>query len=226
MVRKYFSVSKNVHKALEVYAEKTESTIKTSVERLIDLGLRYEKEAHRRPENEKIFDQRLSEFKYSVGRSVRTYLAVSPKTFDKVKEYSYKKELKMVEGTWRLLSIGMQYSLGDNPRNDPRFKIELEIVKSIEDHLEKKYGLPVEKYLNIKDSSLEDRVIQLLYQARMKSEGAYKRRRTSASTINVLSIMEAEYAAMLLGAQTMIEKLEKQNEILERKIAGMEKLLR
>ena len=132
----------------------------------------------------------------------------------------------MVEGTWRILSIGIQYSLGGNPRNDPRFKMAMEITKIIEDNLEKKYGLPVEEYLNIKGkSNREDRVIQMLQnEEKRKSERAYQRRSISDSTINVLSMMEAEYAAMLRGAQTMIEKLGKQNEILKRKIAGMERL--
>jgi hypothetical protein len=228
MARKYLSVSKTLHKALEMYAKDSKSTLKSAVERLIDLGLRFEREAQQRSENEKIFNQRLPEFQYTIGRPRRTYLAISPETYEKVKSYAERKQLKMVEGAWRLLFIGMQYSLEGNPRNDPEFKNAMEIGKIIEDHLEKKYGLPVAKYLNTEgQSSLEERLIKMLqHQARSITERGHQRNKISDSTINFIKIMEVKYAAMLLGAQQTIEKLEKRNEFLEREIARRGKVFK
>lgn len=226
IIRKYLSVSKRAHKTLEVYAKHSQSTLKSSVEHLIDLGLRYEREAHNRPENEKIFDKRLPEFNYTVGRSVRTYLAVSPRMYEKVKSYVDKKKLSLVEGTWRLLSIGMQYSLGGDPRNDPEFKLAMEIGKTIEDHLRNKHGLPVDKYMTSdSQSDLEERVIRMLqHQARSVTDRGYQKTEISDTQINYIKIMDAHYGTILQGAQQRIEKLEKKNELLEREIVRRDKL--
>ncbi len=225
MVRKYLAVSKRLHKALEVYAKHSQSTLKSAVEHLIDLGLHYEGEAHKRPENEKIFDKRLPEFHYTIGRSMRTYLAVSPRMYEKVRSYIDTKKLSLVEGTWRLLSIGMQYSLGGDPRKDPRFKSAMEIGSIIEEHLKKNHRLPVDKYLTAESqSNLEERVIRMLqHQARSVTGRGYQKNKISDTHIKM---MEAYYATILQGAQQRIEKLEKRNEFLEREIVRRGKVFK
>ena len=188
--------------------------------------MQYEKEAHRRPENAKIFDKRLPEFQYTVRKLERTYLAVSPQAFLKVKSYAGKKSLSMVEATWRLLSIGMQYNLGGDPRDDPRFEATMEITRQIESHLEKKYGVPIEKYLEAAgQTDLEDRVINILqYQSmRTKPRRAYPGRKGLDSAINVLNVMETTYMTMLLGAQKIIDELENKVEASESKLEQIDK---
>jgi hypothetical protein len=86
-----------------VLSQRPKTTIKDKVEPLFETGLCYERIAHRRPENVKIFDHCLPEFQYAVSKQIRTYLAVSPQVYEKVKSYADKKGLTMVEATWRLI---------------------------------------------------------------------------------------------------------------------------
>ena len=132
----------------------------------------------------------------------------------------------MVEATWRLLSIGTQYIYSGDSRKDPRFEATVEIIKQMESHLEKKYGVPVKKYLKaVGQTGLEARVIDILQNQSMNTmpERA-NRRRMSDSTLDILSKMEVKYMTMLLGAQKIIAELERKNEALKHKLAQMDKL--
>jgi len=226
MTRKFVSISKSLHKAVVLYAKSSNLTIKSAVEQLINIGLRYEKKSRQRPESKMIFDQRLPEFRYTVKKSERTYLAVSPKTYARVKSYSFKKGLTMVEGMWWLLFIGQQYSLVGDPEKDPEVTIIMDIQKKIEKKLAKIYGLPIDKYLNTEgQDNLEDMVLANLNKGETKKiRKRYSRIKLSDSTFKILMVMENKYVIMLRGIHRMVDELEKKNRVLERKIVQLEKL--
>jgi len=210
---------------LNVLSQRPKTTLKDKLDHLVETGLRYERIAHRRPENVKIFDQRLPEFQYTVSKQNRTYLAVSPHVYEKVKSYADKKGLTMVEATWRLISIGTQYVFNGDPENDPRYEVVTDITKQILDNLKKKYGLPFEKYLEAAGPNyLHDRVIETLQYQSMstKPRKSYPRRRVD-SALNVLNVMETTYMIMLLGAQKIIDELKRKVEALESELIQMDK---
>ena len=226
MYRKYLAVSKNVHMVLSVLSQHPKTTIKDKVEHLVETGLRYDRIAHLMLENVKIFDQRLPEFQYAVSKQNRTYLAVSPQVYEKVKSYANTKGLKIVEATWRLISIGTQYMFNGEPENDPRYEVVTNITKQIIDNLKRRYGLPFEKYLEAAGPNyLHDRVVETLqYQSmRTKTRRPYPRRRGIDSALNVLNVMETTYMTMLLGAQKIMDELENKIEALANKLEQTDK---
>ncbi len=143
--RKYLVTSKNVREVIKVTASLRKRTMIEFLGHLIDVGLRYEKEALRRERYARLF-QPLHHFEYVVGRTDKTYLAVSNGVYDKVKVYAKKNGLKLVEAVWRLLTIGLLYEYGGNPRSNPLFAPYRDIYKTLMERAIEKHPEMADKF--------------------------------------------------------------------------------
>lgn len=213
--------SKSVRNVIKVTAYHRKRTMIEFLGHLIDVGLRYEKEALRRERYARLF-QPLHHFEYVVGRADKTYLAVSSDVYDKVKAYATQNGLKLVEAVWRLLTIGLLYEYGGNPRSNPLFAQYRDIYKTLMERAIEKHPEMADKLL-LDTETLAIKMIDkkkvsrrygvtLLERSRLKRQMDLVEKRLSHA-MKKIQILEAENTKLKkkIAEQIPVETQEKVN---------------
>jgi hypothetical protein len=119
--RRLLVTSKNLRQVIKATAKYWKLSMSSLISELIDRGLKYEGQALKRAINAPLF-KRPPNIEYTVKRRNRTYLSVPEDVYAKVQAYARKKKLKLVEATWTLISVGLQYKLGGDTRSRKDFE--------------------------------------------------------------------------------------------------------
>ena len=214
-VRKYLITSKAVRLVIKTIAINMNMTISAITQNLIDIGLRYEDEAHRREINATLF-KRPPNIKYVVSRPEKTYLSISDDVYQKVKAYAQKKGLKLIEASWRLLAIGFQYDFGGDPRLHPAFLHLKEIQQLITDNIRKKKSNIADEYLSDPETWAIDKIDEIDYPRQRRI--IQRRRDGLLSKINKLERQKKLSEDLLFGMFKMIQALSSENAALKQKL--------
>jgi len=182
---------------------------------LINIGLRYEDEAHRRKINASLF-HRPPNIKYVVARSEKTYISVSDEVYQKVKAYAKKKGLKLIEASWRLIAIGLQYDIGGDPKSNELFATFAEIHRTITDTARKRKGNIADEYLMDPETWALDRFDEVIGPERRRI--IRQQRGVPLSVVNKLDRQKKLREELLVGAYKFIEALRAENALLKQKL--------
>ena len=213
--RNYLITTKKTRSVIKLVASLRNVTTYALVQYLIDTGLRYEGEAHRRKINAPLF-QRPPNIKYVVARSEKTYLAVSEEVYQKVKAYAQEKGLKLIEASWRLLAIGFQYDIGGAPRINPLFATSEKIYRTITDKVRKRKVNIADEYLVDPETWAIDRVDEI---SNPRHQRIVRQQRGGLlSEINKLNRQKKNREELLVGAYKLIEALRAENALLKQKL--------
>jgi hypothetical protein len=215
VVRRYLVTSKAVRLVIKTIATNMNLTISAITQNLIDIGLRYEEEAHRRKINAAIF-QRPPNIKYVVSRSEKTYLSVPDNVYQKVKAYAQKRDLKLIEASWRLIAIGLQYDFGGDPKLNPAFLHLKEIQQIIKDNIRKKKSNIAEEYLIDPEIWAIDKADEIDYTRRQRL--TQQRREGLLSKINILEKQKKLREDLLVGMFKKMQALSVENDELKQKL--------
>jgi hypothetical protein len=186
------------------------------VTELIDVGLKYEEQGIKRAINAPLF-KRPSNIEYVVTSSNKTYISVPKDVYTKVKAYAKKKNLKLIEATWTLISVGFQYYLSGDPKSGNNIVAFTRLFGDLAKEL-RRARLPVsEDYL----ADPEMWVIDLLDRA-LSSKPTRRLRQTQGIPNLVLARISRQretYLKYLNVAMKRIEALEKENTEMKKKLA-------
>jgi hypothetical protein len=213
--RRFLVTSKNLRHVIKAMAKYWKLSMSSLISELIDRGLQYEGQALKRAINAPLF-KRPPNIEYIVKRSNKTYLSVSQDVYTKVQTYARKKRLKLVEATWTLISVGLQYKLGGETRSRKDFKTLSGLFGELAAKLKSK-GTPFsEEYL----ADPELWVIDWIDQA-STNKPLRKFRQGQGVPYSVaagLSRQREAYRRYLKIAMKRIEALEKENKELNGKL--------
>jgi hypothetical protein len=140
--RKYLMISQPLLRLIKAYANKSNITMEQQTAYLIGLGLHYAEDASKRRSIMESFDLP-HHAAFVLRRKERTYVTVPCDVYLNLKDWAIKKELKLVEATWRLLLIGVVYFECEDPRKSQRFPVVRELCETINRTIEDKIPDPV-----------------------------------------------------------------------------------
>ncbi|MFC1965157.1 hypothetical protein ACFLWG_04070 [Chloroflexota bacterium] len=212
--REFLVTTKDQREVIKIEAQLRKCSMTALVAKLVDTGLKYEEQALKRRINAPIL-HRPPNFEYIVSRKNKTYISVSNDTYEKVHDYVEKKGLKVVEASWRLLTIGLQYDLGGDPTKDKYFDEFNEIIRKLMNLLQKR-GLKIsEEYIKDPKAWVIDH---------MEGRSQHKRQFPPPygfppAVVERLNMKCDLYLVMLVHALEKVKVLEEEKRALKTKIA-------
>ncbi len=212
--RKHLITSKKIRLVIKAVALKRNVPVSVLVQQLIDTGLSYEEEAHRRKINAPLF-QRPQNIKYVVARSEKTYLSVTHEVYQKVKAYAREKGLKLIEASWRLLAIGFQYDFGGDPKSEPEFLVLKEMHQMVMDKVRKRNANIADEYLVDPETWAIDRVDEI---SNPRQRIVWQQRGNFHPEIDKLKRQKKLREELLVVMSKTIEALRAENAELKQKL--------